>query len=90
MDLGAFLGIAGLLLLLAALLPFIGGARRKATLDLVQRELEIERDARLEQEKRCEKEIARLSGRLDLVTRDFAQVISLEVVKVMRDEGVIP
>lgn len=91
------ISLGGLILLLAVFLPFIQAGRRKATLELVERELSIERDAREEQEKRhkasearCQAELARLSGRLDLVTQDFARIIAQELVSVMRAEGVIP
>lgn len=89
MNVGAFLGIAGLVLALAVLLPFVQGARRKATLDLVQKELEIEREARIAQEVRCNEQIAELRGRLRVVNERFATIIAREVVAVMRADGVI-
>lgn len=90
MPFGTVLGIIAAVLALAVLLPFVQGARRKATLDLLRSELDVERDARVEQERRCAVEIGELRGQLQVVNERFAGIIAREVVKVMRDEGVIP
>lgn len=90
MNIPTFLAVVGFIFGLAVLLPFVQGARRKATLDLVQRELDIERDAREAQEVRCSEQIAELRGQLQIVNERFAVVIAREVVKAMRDEGVLP
>lgn len=90
MNLETLGGIAILVLALAVLLPFVQGARRKATLELLQRELEVERDARTAQEARCNEQIAELRGQLQVVNERFAVVIAREVVQVMRADGVIP
>lgn len=96
-PIGTLLGVAALILSLAILLPFVAGARRKATLELLRTELAVEREARLaqdtrykEQEARCNQQIAELRGQLRVVNDSFAKVIAREVVQVMRDEGVIP
>jgi hypothetical protein len=88
-EVGTVLAVVATILAFAVLLPFVQGAKRKATLELLREELGIEREARVEQERRCQAEIARLAGRLDLVTADFAQTIAHEVVRAMRDQGVI-
>lgn len=89
MTLGQFATLVGVVLALAVLLPFVAGAKRKATLDLLRAELAVERDAREQQEVRCRTEIAELRGQLQVVNEGFAKVIAREVVKVMRDDGVI-
>ncbi len=87
LDIGTFIAIVGVVITLALLLPFVQGARRKATLELVEKELEIEREARRAQGIRCDEEIARLAGRLDVITKDFARVIATEVIRVLRADG---
>lgn len=89
MSIGLFLSIVGVALVLAALTPFLNARRRQATLDLVEQELAIEREARLAQEIRYQTEIAELRGQLKVVTHEFAKTIAVEVVRVMRDEGVL-
>lgn len=79
MDIGTLLAIGAFLLALAALAPFLRGKARQATVELLRSELQIEREARVEQERRCTAEIAELRGQLKVVTESFAEVIAERV-----------
>lgn len=81
LNLGALLAIGAFLLALAALAPFIRGQARKATVELLRTELQVEREAREAQERRCTAQIAELRGQVKVVTDAFAEVIAERVAK---------
>lgn len=99
-ELAPVIAVGLFLLGLAALWPYLRAGKTKATIELLQSELNVERDARIAQERRCEakiadanrihaREIGELRGQLAVVTRDFAKTIAVEVVGALRDSGVI-
>lgn len=89
-SLGALGALALMLVALAALYPFVKGAARKSALELVERERDIERDARLAVEQRCKEDIAELRGQVHVLTEVFAKVIATEVIKALREGGALP
>lgn len=86
-DWAAFLPVIGIVILAAGLWPFVRGKSTQATIDLLKSELAVERDARLEQDRRCVAEINELRGQLRIVTREFAVTIGRQVVQAIRDDG---
>lgn len=77
--------LVGVALLLAALLPFVRATTNKATMELLRSELDVEREARVEQERRCAVEIGELRGRMDILTASFARTLAVEVVRHMKE-----
>jgi hypothetical protein len=90
MTISEYAALAGIVLALAVLVPFVRGASRKATLDLLREELMVEREARISQERRCVAEVAELRGQLQVLTGQFARIIAHDVLQALRDEGVLP
>lgn len=75
----------------AASLVFVTSRRKAAdegtlrTIDLLRAELEVEREARAEAERRCSTRIASLEGKLDVLTGTFAEELAAKVAHVLAD-----
>lgn len=75
--------LVGLVILVAGLSPLVRAKNTQATMELLRAELEVEREARQEQERRYTSEVAELRGQVKFLTQDFAKIIAAEVAKVL-------
>lgn len=62
----------------------------KATNEVLQDALETERNERKENETRCREQVAELRGKVATLTRDHARTVAHEIIRVFREEGVLP
>lgn len=90
-DLGTIVAIiAGVALLLGVVAYGARGSILKATNEVLDKALQVERAERKETEQKCREEIATLTGRVATLTRDHARTVAHEVIGVFREEGVLP
>lgn len=87
-----------LVLGMLAAMPIVRRSQSKATIELLRSELQVETEAREAQDRRhkdevaslrlkCEREVAELRGRLDVVTEAFAETIAAKVLEYLQREG---
>lgn len=65
--------------------PYFKGRANLATQELLESSLEIERRERVESERRCERQIAELNGRINALTPEFAEVIAVAVIRTLEE-----
>lgn len=77
--------LVALVIVIAGLSPLVRAKNTQATMELLRAELEVEREARQEQERRYTAEIAELRGQVKFLTNDFAKIIAAEVARVLQE-----
>ncbi len=87
---GLFAAGLGLLVVLAAGYVVVRSSILKQTNEVLVGALDVERNERRETEARCREEVAQLRGQVHTLTRQHAEVIAREVIRVFRDDGVLP
>lgn len=98
MDLGTGIALAAIIVSIGVGMPLLRKKSLAATITLLREQLDVEREERRAQERRCREDLANeraertsqvseLRGQLAVVTRDFAKVIANEVVAFLRDDA---
>lgn len=94
MDAGALIGIIigslGLIAVVASAAVIVRSSILKTTNDVLTIALNTERVERKETEARCREDLAELRGNVTTLTRDHAVTVAHEVIRVFREEGVLP
>lgn len=83
-------GIGAVLALVTLATYGARGSILKATNEVLEGALETERNERTTNEGRCREQVAELSGQVKTLTRDHARTVAHEVIRVFREEGVLP